>query len=566
MLSPAPTFNVTMQEGVSTYDAGAYSWTVSAESGHYPYTSLKVIAPLPAGAVPGLGSGTSFTALRDNIPQNGVSPDGSFKLTYRSGYSYHSDDNRVSGNGGVLIYEISAGSGFLSSESSFAFNFSNPGLFLRFANPKAGTYLSAASPRVECVIDGQTVVMQDYGTVTSYLTRVDFKELATWTTVSPYDEWSDIVFLEHDVSVYDTNVYVREIYASPKDHVAYDSLKMTVPLPAGAVPGFGTGASFTPLANWTAYENGSYSNADGSIKGTAGMLVYEIRSGGFLVSGYSTFTFKGTQALYLRFTDPKAGICRSAVSPKVEVTRQGKTTTMYDYDRTYYISTVTFVEPPNESGVYPDFVENESKGWSDTVTVEEGKSVYYTEMYDRKIYSPASMIPHYPYDRVQMTVLLPDEATPGFGTGDAFNPLEDGKTYTVPSRNGSWEVTYRKQYSYSNEDGSARGTAQALVYVLDAARSTATFLKSSAAKKEFTFTGDSPSDSLYLRFTDPEYKTYSSAASPLVECVMDGRKYVSAGYFSQTEFDTSVTFEGPKTDWSQLSVSGSMNRTPYNLV
>ncbi|MCM1325759.1 MAG: hypothetical protein NC094_05335 [Bacteroidales bacterium] len=548
----------TLQETPADYDI-SYSWTIGASSGHYPYTSLKMITPLPAGAVPGFGSGTSFSALQNGVTHTLSSSDGqSYTLTY---------------SGGNLIYEISAGAAFLSSGTSFTFDSPYNRLYLRFANPAAGTYKAAMSPRIECVVDGQTIVMRDHST-SSYLATVTFEELQPWQTVRPYDSWSDIIYLKEGVSVYDTNAYTREIYASPSTHVRYDSLKMTVPLPEGAVPGFGSGDSFVPLSSGTPYENGNFrvtyyangSYSGSSVSGTANLLVYEISSGSFLNSGSNYFTFSGSKTLRLRFTNPKAGECKSAVSPKIEITRDGQTTTKYDFNKTNYFTMVTFVEPPEESGVYPDFVENDSKGWGDTITIEEGKTVYDTKLYDRTVYSPASLPPHYPYDLVRMTVLLPDDATPGFGCDDSFQPLTNGETYTRASRYGNWKVTYYREYPYSNKEGTVSGTAQALVYELASSYSSASFLKSSSSKTFFTFSGNDASGNLYLRFTNPEFKTYSSAASPKIECVMDGKLYVSAGYFSQTNLDTFVTFEGPKTDWSQLTVSGSTNETPYGFT
>lgn len=563
-LGNPPSDTLTLKETPTTYDI-PYYWTIYANSGHYPYTSLKMIVPLPAGAAPGFGSGTSFTALQNGVTHTLTSSSGQYNLTYSGGY---------------LIYELSAGNTFLSSGSSFTFNPNSyyDRLYLRFTNPAAGTYKSATSPRIECVADGQTIVMQDH-TTSAYITTVTFQEPAQWSTVRPDDTWSDIIYLKDGVSTYDTKTYTREIYAYPYNHVRYDSLKMTVPLPEGAVPGFGTGNSFVALNSGTPYENGNYwvtyyangSYSGASVSGNANLLVYEIRSGSFLDSGYSYFLFSGSKELHLRFTNPKAGECKSAASPKIEVTRSGQTTTKYDFNKTGYPTTVTFVEPAEESGVYPDFVENKEilgieEGWSDTITVEDEETeVYYTKLYDRKVYSPASLPPHYPYDLVRMTVLLPDEATPGFGDGETFTALENGKTYSKSSPNGSWRVTYYEQYRYSNEEGTVSGTAQALVYELASSYSSADFLKSSSAKSSFTFAGTDAADRLCLRFTNPSLKTYSSAASPKVECVMDRKLYVSAGYFSQTNSDTFVTFEGPKTDWSHLTVSGSTNETPYGF-
>lgn len=546
---------VTLEENTTSstvYDVGPYSWTVSATSGHYPYDWLKMTVPLPPGAVPGFGYGSGFTPLQrtQSVTYSGKT----YKITY---------------DGNALIFEIPSGASFLKSGSSFTFS-GNQGLYLRFTGPQATTYTSTTSPRIECGVDGKSIEMRPSSS--QPLISVTFQKLPEWDTVEPYTEWNDTIYLKDDASVYYTKEYIRRIYADPGHHVTYDSLKMTVPLPQGAVPVFKQGDTYVDLSSGTAYDNGSFyvtyqQNGYSKDNISYGVLIYEIRSGSSFLSSGSDFTFSGPKEIYLRFTDPKAGTYRSPVSPKIEVTRKGNTEIKYNHGASYYHTTVQFIELSKKSSIYPDYAyNNRNYGWSQTIKLEEDKTVYYTSLYSRTVYSPASP-PHYPYDRVRMTVLLPDEATPGFGTGDTFTPLKDGETYTMSNglTNNSysystWKLTYDADYKYSNGK-----TAQALIYDLDSAFSTAAFLKSTTTASFYTFGASSGVSGLYLRFENPEPKTYSSAAAPKVESWIDGKSFVWSGSFSATTTDTQVTFETPKTDWSLLSISGSTNATPYGI-
>lgn len=563
-----------LYEDTTSYYVGSYTWRLTANSGHYPYTSLKMIVPLPSGAVPGTGD---HDMIFDALPVNTPKSFSGYSVTYCPACHYQSDDGSVSGNADVLIYKLTPGNKFLTSDTSVSFNQSfTEELYLRFTNPQSGTYQSPASPRIECGIGDQTVTMLDYGTTN--LTSVTFTEESPEpkeTTIRPYNSWHENIYLKENVSVYDTGRYVRDINVDSTVPAAYDSLKMTVPLPEGAVPGFGTDSSFIPLVDgtteplnddrtlWVTYaQNRSYSSADGSIHGNADMLIYEFRPFQ-LMAGSTRFEMwlMCTRFPHLRFTNPSAGTYQSASSPKIEVTLNGTTTTMYDFNDTDYLTSVEFLEPQEGDIVYPDFNINEGKGWSDTLTLEKDKTVYYTSAYNRAVYSSS---PHYPYDLVRMTVLLPDEAVPGFGSEESFAPLEDGKTYTNAIQSeAAWTVTYHEQYSYANKEGTVTGTAKALIYEISSELFPSNYFLTRGSS--FFFMGTQPEQILHLRFTNPESKTYCSVASPKVEYIMDGKTYETDGYFSQTESDTSVTFEPVKTDWSKLTVSGSTNKTLYGL-
>lgn len=569
-LSDAMQKSCTIYEDTASYYVGPYTWHLSSNSDHYPYTSLKMIVPLPSGAIPGTGGAHDllFTALPDNTPRSFSG----YTITYCPDYHYQSDDKSVRGQANVLIYELTPGNKFLMNDDSITFNLLySDELYLRFTNPESRIYQSPASPRIECEIGGQTVTMLDYGTTN--LTSVTFNELIKETTIRPDKIWRSIIYLKENVSVYDTATYLRGIYIDSTVPVTYDSLKMTVPLPEGAVPGFEKDAAFIPLVDGTTeplnddrtmlvtyHHNQSYSNADGSVQGNADTLAFEFCP--FEAQeGSSNFEFWGSKSLHLRFNNPSAGTYQSAASPKIEATLNGKTTTMYDFNATDYLTFIDFVEPQEDDGAYPDFDVQGGKGWKDTIILEEDKTVYYTKPYDRAVYSSLS---HYPYDLVRMTVLLPDEAVPGFGTEESFAPLKDGETYTNTIQPGApWTVTYHEQYPYANKEGTVKGSAKVLVYEIPSELSPSNYFLTGG--NYFPFTWKQPEQILHLQFTDPEPKTYYSAASPKVEYIMDGKLYVADGYFSQTESDTSVTFEPRRTDWSQLLVSGSTNKTLYDL-
>lgn len=562
-----------LQEDTASYYVGPYTWRLTANSGHYPYTSLKMIVPLPPGAIPGIGMSDSFfDVLADNTPKSFSD----YTVTYCPAYHYQNDDGSISGNANVLIYELKLGNKFLTYNTSFNFDTLGYELYLRFTDPQIGTYQSPASPRIECGIGEQTVTMLDYGTTN--LTSVTFTEgkpEPKETKIRPDSSWHETIYLKENVSVYETGGYVWDINVDSTVNVTYDSLKMTVLLPEGAVPGFGTGSSFIPLGKekeplndeqtiWvTYYPKRSYSSADGSVHGNADMLIYEF-SNLILGTGNTRLPMwlMCTRSPLLRFTNPSAGTYQAAASPKIEVTLNGATTTMYDFNTTDYLSSIDFMKPQEGDVADSDFDINEGKGWSDTLTLEKDKTVYYTSAYIRSVHSSAH---HYPYDLVRMTVLLPDEAVPGFGTEESFAPLEDGKTYTNATwPDSAWTVTYHEQYFYANKEGTVTGTAKALIYEISSELTPShNFL--TGGSYSYFFMWAYPEQALYLRFTNPEPKTYCSAASPKVECIIDGKLYVKDGYFSQTKFDTSVTYEPVTTDWSLLSVSGSTSKTPYGL-
>lgn len=564
-INSIPEFSETLQENKSTYLIGPYSLHVETDD-HAPYTSFQVTAPLPKGAVPYLDD----HPLEDGKRISLTSVNGGFEVTYN-------------GSANNLVYNITDYKfldGYYGPFEFFGFNLEPNGnsIYLGFTNPEAKTYSSPARPSVSCTINGKNYTPK----TSSNLTTVTFIAPSEWEEVRPNDpgrQWEDILPLKDGESEYDTKPYIRKIYASPEAHVAYDSLKMTVPLPDKAVPGFGTADSFEPLEPDIPYDNGRFQVtyyqdkvfSCNSEEHTANMLVYEIHAGDeFLISGSQEFTFSGNRPIHLRFTDPEANkTYRSETSPQIEVTRKGSTTIIYPHNDYSYLTTVATIEPPPDvSGFLSAFdqpQQDPKTGWTDTITLQPGKTTYDTRCYDRRIHSTynPSLLARYPYDWIRMTVLLPEEATPGFGSGSSFKPLEDGTTYTVESLLGTWKVTYQENYNYSS--AAVSGTAKALIYELDSSYSSANILVSTSPRSfDFSFTGNKSSESLYLRFENPELTTYRSEATPKLECQMDGKQYVAAD-FSQTYCDTAVTFQNPKINWNQLRPSLSPNQTVNNF-
>lgn len=571
-VSNATGFSETLQENKSTYLIGPYSLYVETDY-HAPYTSFQVTVPLPRDAVPYLGD----HPLEDGKRISLTSVDGGFGVTYN-------------GSANNLVYDITDGKfldGYYGPFEFFSFHLEPDGnaIYLCFTDPEAKTYSSPASPSVSCTINGKTYTPR----TSSNLTTVTFKEPTEWTEVRPNDpdrQWTDTLLLKGGkYGDYYTKPYVREIYASPEAHVAYKSLKMTVPLPDGAVPCFGTADSFEPLQPAPlSYDNGRFQVtyypgekfSYDSEEHTANMLVYEIHEGDeFLISGSQEFTFSGDRPIHLRFTDPETNKAyQSEASPQIEVTRNGSTTIIYPYNSYSYLTTVTAIEPPPEvSGFLSAFdkpQQDPKTGWTDTITLQPGRTTYYTtKSYDREIYSRNPYPPYpqyshlsrYPYDWIRMTVLLPDEATPGFGcdSGSPFKPLEDGETYTVESSAGTWKVTYQANYNYSS--AAVSGTAKALIYELDSSYSSADILvNTSPSDFSFFFRGKTFSELLYLRFENPELTTYRSEATPKLECQIGGKYYVASD-FSQAYCDTAVTFKNPEINWAYLAPSFGTNQT-----
>jgi len=578
IISDGPQYKQTLQGNKTTYNIGQYGWSLGITE-HAPFSWVKMIVPLPEGAIPCLGS----TPLKDGEKHGATSSPFfmSFSITYYSKYD---------GQENVLVYTVYDDK-ILNYDSRYGNINLEPNsdyLWLRFTNPTATTYRSHVTPKVVCMMNGKEHVLRNYGTSPKYITSVIFENPPEWFEVRPNDDnrkWSDVLYLKDNDSdgspaYYYTRDYIREIYATPNVHTSYDSLKMTVPLPEGAEPGFGTGDSFEPLIAGTSYNNGrfdvTYYKDQKYAKDydAADTLVYEIHSGDdFLISGSYEFFFEGDKTLHLRFTDPEAGkTYESEASPRIDVTRGDTTTTFYPHNPGGYLTSVTAVAPSAEWKLQSDYLHNINNpryGWRDTIELQLDQTTYYTNPYNRSIFpsSPYSL-PQYPYDWIRMTVLLPDEATPGLGTETSFKPLEDGKTYPSPSSSSDeWRVTYQENYAYANEDNTVSGNSPALIYELDPSYSTADILKG-LSPISYTFGRSYSANQIHLRFENPDAVTYHNAASPKIECQIAGKTYVAEDFSAtafETGYDTSVTFVEPVNDWTKVWGYGVTNDTSYKL-
>lgn len=518
---------------------------------HYPFDSITLTSPLPPGAVP-------YMYDRDSAAYTKKMPKGQ-PIQHR----WNDSEYTVTYNGSALVYKLTSGD-FLSHGSSFTFY--SDDIILRYTSPAAKTYTASASDTIECVVDGKTFrIPSDYKCSVTFMNHPD-------VTVDPYTNWESTITLKPDETTYDTTEFYRYIRFSTSRHRSFDAAEMTVPLPEGAVPGFGTGSSFTPLSKNVAQKIGN-SYGTWTVTYTGSALIYRLEKesyGDFLSSGYLFhFSESSSKKIYLRFTDPTPGTYR-ADSPTIKCFAKGKEVlsfTASSPDYADYPTVVTVYEPPKDSGLYPDFdadvpeaAEPKEVGWNDTILLEDGKTVYDTKIYDRAIYSSEEKH-FYPYENVKMTVLLPDEAIPGVGSGAAFVPLQDGKKEAMSS---TWAVTYYESYPYksgTDENDSAESdapvkTARALVYEILPG---ADFLTSG---KSFSFT--TSSRNLYLRFEDQTSAAmYASAGSPNVTYVMNGTIYISKYPFKPTQTDTSVTFKERSVQWTELKVASSTNTTPY---
>ena len=561
-------FSEVLQEDGGIHFVGPYSLSINAQN-HAPYSAFQVTVPLPENARPYLGK---TDALEDGQSRKLTSSDGwgAFTVTYDSQQN-------------TLFFSDIESDDFLSGKVSF-FSLEPQGneFYLCFTDPEARTYKSPSLPRVNCTINGKEYTPR----TSSSITQVTFIEPTEWTEVRPNDagdKWEDILALRYGEFEYNTRPYIRGIYASPETHVVYDSLKMTVPLPEGAVPVFGAGDSFEPLKAGETYninENdddrkfqvtylkGQTFSVEGDTEEhIADMLVYEIPSGNtFLRSGSQEFSFSGDKTLYLHFTIPdlQEADYKSVASPQIEVTRRNSTPEIiYPHNNGHYLTTVTAIAPPQDIEVLMSFFFNDKlpnspkTGWSDTITLRSRQPMNYdtTKSYDRSICTQENFSSsfRYPLDWIRMTVLLPAEATPGFGNSAYFQSLENGVTYERESSDGKWKVTYQENYEYTID--SASHTAKALIYELDSSYSTAGILSSSdtsCKSHSFTFNGKRNGESLYLRFNDvAEPIIYRSTASPRLEYQIGGKSYVASD-FSQTDSDTVVTFVNPNIEWSKL--------------
>lgn len=515
----------------------------STEYTHYPFDSITLTSPLPPEAVPYIYDYGS-SAYTKKMPKNQPIP-----------HTWYDSQYTVTYNGSALVYKLTSGD-FLSRGSSCTFY--SDDIVLRYTNPSAKTYTAAGADTITCVVDGKSITIDS-----GYKSYVTFKDYPA-VTVDPYEKWENTITLKADVTAYDTTEYIRHIHFSTSLHRSYDAAEMTVPLPAEAVPGFGTGDSFSPLPK-DEPQTVSSSYGTWTVTYTGSELVYRLEkdtSGYFLSSG-SSFTFSGysSRKIYLRFTDPKPGTYK-ALSPTIKCFVKGQEVLSFtDKSPMYanYPTVVTVYEPPKDSGLYSDFdadipeaAEPKEVGWKDEILLEDGKTVYDTKMYDRAIYSSKEKH-YYPYENVKMTVLLPNEAIPGIGTGNSFVALEDGKQEKMSP---TWAVTYYESYNYSSD--TASGTSKALVYEILPG---ADFLTSG---KSFSFTTTTPSRNLYLRFENQtSAAVYTSAGSPNITYTMNGTIYLSKYPYKPTQTDTSVTFKERSVQWSGLKVSYTTNTTPY---
>ncbi len=539
------------------YYTKEYVRTIKATSSHYPYRSVTMTVLIPKEAVPYVKS------RRTNKfePLTGSRIIGSSAREAHK-VAYDGQDYSYGGNAyHALIYTLYDSRNVLNSGgSSYTAGGDVDGdICLRFDDPKAGIY-TAPSPKIECVIDGETVTMCDFGS-TDCTTSVEFKEYPA-VTVNPSGAWEDVINLQHGQTTYDTKEFYRSISLSSSIHYPFDTVKMTVPLPEKAVPGFGSGDNFNEMGDGESkiITNGS-NKWQVTYNKSQNTLEYEILSADFLEGGSTRFTFSGESTysgdkkMYLRFTEPISGVYPAA-SPTISCEAGGKVIAQFNGTPNNYPTTVTVIRPPDGGGLISDFKKRDNEGWSDVITMDEGETTYYTERYIRKVYGPDEH--YYPYESVTMTVLLPDEAEPGSGTGNSFSAFWDGQTYR-PFYYGAysdWEVTYKAAYPY----GSDGETAKALIYRI---LPEASFLKSG---ESFSFAAASESKDIYLRFRDQEAAAvYTSAASPEVRYTINGTEYVSGDAFAETSFDTSVEFKERPVEWGGLSVSSDTNGTTYDL-
>ncbi|WP_343250045.1 InlB B-repeat-containing protein [Diplocloster hominis] len=128
------------------------------------------------------------------------------------------------------------------------------------------------------------------------------------------------------------------------NHYSYDSLKLEIPIPEEALPGFGEKDQYTPMEEGVAYpveddyggyqvtyqSSYSYENADGSLNGSTKTLIYDFPKEHSFVSNSAILNLTGN--IYLRFVNPSAQLYYNPVSGRVSADVGTETVLLQDYE------------------------------------------------------------------------------------------------------------------------------------------------------------------------------------------------------------------------------------------
>lgn len=210
--------------------------------------------------------------------------------------------------------------------------------------------------------------------------------------------------LENQASLYD--IPFNKKIESRENHYPYEKAKMTVLIPEGAIPGHGEGENFMALeegVTWTAsggwkvtyLKNQNYTNQEESISGTSDVLVYEA-SEAFLQGKIREYF---NNEVYLRFINPQEGELITSVTPKIEITADGKEVCVYDHQEktTYRCYAIKFKEynigdyfylwsDSRADILYGNRTSYSGFIWNKSEEVMRNVKVSYT--FDEKIYVP----------------------------------------------------------------------------------------------------------------------------------------------------------------------------------
>ncbi len=150
------------------------------------------------------------------------------------------------------------------------------------------------------------------------------------------------------------------LYRNYVYHYAYDALKIALPLPANATPGYYAGADFVTMApedtrelsdgtTITYHENYAYVNAGGTTLGSGKALVYTLPAESPYAAGTTSVSILYLDSdvlghMYLSFPgSTAAGTYSAAYSLQVSAAIDGTDTVLYDY-QTYYLLSFIFKE------------------------------------------------------------------------------------------------------------------------------------------------------------------------------------------------------------------------------